>query len=283
MRNLLVRWLRKPNVQGGLAFACLASAYAFVTPPFRGPDEHNHFMRSYQVSELRFTAHRLASGYSGADLPAALAQLSDALGHHADNRVTPAQLAAARAIELDPAQRVPIEFSNTALYSPLVYLPAAAGISLGRSVGARPLQLTVGRAANVVVCAVLVALAINHLAYARWPALLVVTLPMSVSQMALVTADAFTFAFSFYWIARRRRPRCRRCHCPAAQDIARDRLYGPGAVATAAAVSDAAAADLCGSSSTFRQPPRGIHRMRGHSSRRVERVGPSAVRSRARA
>ena len=202
MMVLALRPIRRPQLWAGAIFACLAFAYSWVTPPLRGPDERNHCLRAYQISELRFVADKLPDGFSGDYLPASLAQLSDALGDHQNNRVTDEQLAAARAIELDPAHRTAIEFSNSALYAPVVYLPAAAGIGVGRLLGASPLELLyVARTANVIATSLLIALAARLLGYACWPALLAVTLPMAVSQMALVTADALTFAFSFFWIA----------------------------------------------------------------------------------
>src|SRR5205085_3520996 len=57
------------------------------------------------------------------------------------------------------------------------------------------------RAANVLAASLLVALAVSRAPYARWPAMLVALIPMSVSQTALITADAFTFSVSFLWIA----------------------------------------------------------------------------------
>ena len=201
-RSVLARISRRADFWAFLAFASLGFGYCFITPPFRGPDERNHFLRSYQVSEFRFVGHRLPDGFTGDELPAALAQLSDAVGNHDDNRLTEAQLAAARAVTLDPAQRQPIEFSNTTLYSPIAYIPAAVAIRLGRALGISPLHLFyLARIANVLATSCLIALAVRRLGYARWPALLAVSLPMAVSQMSLVTADAFTFAFCFFWIA----------------------------------------------------------------------------------
>ena len=192
----------KPAAWGSIAFALLAFAYCFITPPFRGPDERNHFLRAYHVSEGGIFAHRLPNGFVGDDLPVSLMTVADAVGAHDDNRVTSDQLAAARAVALERQHRQPTEFSNSALYSPLVYLPAAAAIRLGTALDMRPLRLLyLGRIANVLAAAGLISLALAQLGYARWPAALAASLPMAVSQMALVTADAMTFAFSFLWIA----------------------------------------------------------------------------------
>jgi len=46
--------------------------YLILTGPFRAPDERNHFLRSYEVSELRLFPFRLAGGYPGDYLPSSL-------------------------------------------------------------------------------------------------------------------------------------------------------------------------------------------------------------------
>ena len=202
MNTHMFRGRVRPHVWGGIAFALLAAAYCFITPPFRGPDERNHFLRAYHVSELRIFANRLPNGMTGDQLPVSLVKMAAAVGPHADNRMTDAQLAAARAIQLAPENRGAAEFPNTALYSPVAYLPAAAAIGLGAALDMRPLHLLyLGRIANVIAASCLISFALAQLGYARWPAVLAAALPMAVSQMALVTADAMTFAFSFAWIA----------------------------------------------------------------------------------
>lgn len=202
MNAAMLRGRIKPATWGSLAFVLLAFAYCFITPPFRGPDERNHFLRAYHVSEGGIFADRLPNGFVGDDLPVSLLTVADAVGAHNDNHVTSAQLAAARAVALEAQHREPTEFSNSALYSPLVYLPAAAAIRLGTALGTRPLRLLyLARIANALAASCLISLALAQLGYARWPAALAASLPMAVSQMALVTADAMTFAFSFLWIA----------------------------------------------------------------------------------
>ena len=90
---------------------------------------------------------------AGDDLPVALLRrLGDALGDHKENRVTEAQLAAATRHQAGSAQRMPTEFSNTVLYSPIVYLPAALSIRLGtRCSDRKPLHLLyLARIGNVI-------------------------------------------------------------------------------------------------------------------------------------
>jgi uncharacterized membrane protein len=176
--------------------------YLALTGPFRVPDERNHFLRSYEVSEFRLFPFRIADGYPGDNLPSSLARLSEALGDHADHRIQPAQWAQARSLLLVPEQREFVEFSTSAVYSPLAYVPSAISIAIGRAFGAGPLALLYfARCANLLVGAWLISLALDHSGFAR-PAMLIVALfPTTLFQVASVSADSMTYALSFLWLA----------------------------------------------------------------------------------
>ena len=185
-----------------LAYLLLGLPYLVLIGPFRVPDERNHFLRSYQISEFRLIAFRTSGGYPGDNLPASLARLSTALGDPADNRLLPEQIEHARSLSLAPGQREFMEFSQTAMYSPLTYLPSAVSIAIGRMFGAGPLALIYcARAANLLVGALLISLALFYAGFARPAALIVALFPMTISQVASVSADSMTYALSFLWIA----------------------------------------------------------------------------------
>jgi uncharacterized membrane protein len=175
--------------------------YLILTGPFRAADERNHFLRSYEISEGRLFSAPVSGDITGDDLPASLSRLSEALGNHSEQHIEPAQLAAARSLQLNSHERGFIEFS-TAVYSPLAYLPSAAGIALGRICGAGPLALVYfGRAGNLLVGSWLMALALSYAGYARRTMLLITILPMTVFQVATVTADAMSYGLGFLWIS----------------------------------------------------------------------------------
>ena len=175
--------------------------YLILTGPFRAADERNHFLRSYEISEGRFFSARVVGNLTGDDLPASLSRLSEALGDHSVQRIEPAQIAAARGLQLMPPEREFIEFS-TVVYSPLAYLPSATAIALGRICGAGPLALVYfARAGNLLLGSWLMALALSYAGYARRGMLLVTILPMTVFQVATVTADAMSYGLGFLWIS----------------------------------------------------------------------------------
>ena len=183
-----------------LFYFLLGLGYLVLTGPFRAPDERNHFFRSYEISEARLRPFR-GELWVGDNLPSSLMRLSDALGSHANHRIEPAQQEAARALQLVPQAREFIEFS-TAVYSPLAYIPSAISIALGRLLGAGPFSLIYfARVGNLLVGSWLIALALSYAGYARWPALLVAMFPMTISQIATVSADAMSYGLTFLWIS----------------------------------------------------------------------------------
>ena len=174
--------------------------YLILTGPFRSPDERNHFLRSYEISEGRFHPF-ISGGFPGDNLPSSLSRLSEALGDHSDHLIQESQINLARSLPLASEPREFVEFS-TAVYSPLAYVPAAVSIMIGRALGAGPLALVYfARVANLLVGAWLISLALSYAGFARPAALIIALFPMTLAQVASVSADAMSFGISFLWIA----------------------------------------------------------------------------------
>ena len=175
--------------------------YLILTGPFRAPDERNHFLRSYEVSECRLQPFRVSEEVVGDNLPASLSRLSEALGTHDNNLIDDSQMNAARQLRLVPNEREFVEFS-TAIYSPIAYLPSALAIALGRVFGAGPLALVYfARCGNLLAGSWLITAALSYAGFARRAALLIAMFPMVLSQIATVTADAMSYGIGFLWIA----------------------------------------------------------------------------------
>src|SRR3977135_4724811 len=178
-------WIRFDRRWFFLFYLLAGIPFLILTGPFRIADERNHFLRSYEISELRFHPFRIAGGYPGDNLPSSLARLSDALGDHADHRIQPEQIKRARSLLLEPERREFVEFSNPAIYSPLGYVPSAVSIAVGRAFGAGPLALVYfARWGNLLAGAWLISLALAHAGFARSAALIVALFPMTLAQVA---------------------------------------------------------------------------------------------------
>jgi len=123
------------------ALACLV-----LTPPFQTPDAGSHFLRAWQLARGQLFAEKRAAA-TGGELPrAAIAdatRFSD-LPFHAERKLSRTEFRArleASAPLTDESLRTLdfAGFSNTALYSPVPYLPQAAAIALAARLHLRDL------------------------------------------------------------------------------------------------------------------------------------------------
>jgi uncharacterized membrane protein len=189
-----------------LVYGLVAVALLAVNmPPFQNPDEPNHFQRAAQLADghvigTRFTVQQEdgSSRITGGGLvdPAVLAASApfDRLPFQPDRKTTRADWSPK--VHWSEA-RVTEDFYNTILYPPPFYLPSVAGILIGRATDRTVLQtLVISRlltgTAAVAVGAVAIALADGA---AIWIFALL-TLPMSLSQIASVSQDALLLSCS---------------------------------------------------------------------------------------
>ncbi len=105
-------------------------------------------------------------------------------------------------LPLNEERRTFIHFPNTALYSPLPYLPQAFGIAFGKMLHSSPLALMyLGRIANLFIWGALVYFAIKITPIGKWFFFLLALMPMSLSEAASLSADGFTYGISFLLVA----------------------------------------------------------------------------------
>src|ERR1700730_6211636 len=188
-----------------------------LTPPFQVPDESQHFLRAYQLSELRMRAI-VQDGETKAMLPSSLIELIESfLGTRAvlaPRRITaqPLQqtwMALDRPLEPGRRELVSLEYTT---YPPSPYLPQAIAIAAGRWLGAGPLALLyIGRLANALVALIVLASAVRLMPVGRELTMLFGLLPMAIYEYASVSPDAavITTAFLFAAVALRAQLRTR--------------------------------------------------------------------------
>lgn len=178
-----------------LPVACFLSWH---TPPFQTADEDSHFLRALQVAHGGLVSARMKSGRIGGMLPAGADQLAHGyfdLRFHAHVDVP------ARRYERDalvqPGAPVEVSFANTAIYPPVFYLPAAAGILAGEATGQGVLtDLRLARLATAFCATLMAASAIAITACGVLPLFWLLCLPMTVSLFASCSQDALVIASS---------------------------------------------------------------------------------------
>ncbi|MEV6771041.1 DUF2142 domain-containing protein [Nocardia sp. NPDC051030] len=196
-----------------VAFVLIAgifgAVFSVVTPPFWGHDEITQFGRAYQVAQGQITPQKIHDDRGpawGGDVPVSIdALMSYAFDDYRNNADEPDPMVVdPHAYDLLGAAPVSkattqVWFTNTAAYSPIPYLPAAAGIRI-----AQAFDLSVGgmvlatRWAGLLAYLAIVGFALRTLRGHRiqWLALTVAVLPIAVFQAGTVTADTVTNALA---------------------------------------------------------------------------------------
>jgi uncharacterized membrane protein len=174
----------------------------FAVPPFQGLDEPNHFLRAVSISGGAFVAP-VVDGRSGDILPACVTSYTDEVFH---SQVRPGRFGPGQGFvepagcASQPAAFVP--FDNTAVYSPVSYLPQAAGVALARVLGAPvPVWFYAGRVAILLFYVAVVALALRVAPIGEQVLLVVALMPMSLVLGTQFSADGVTIASSLLLVA----------------------------------------------------------------------------------
>lgn len=178
--------------------------FALLVPPFQSPDEPNHFMRAWQVSEGQFFPEH-AENRLGGMLPASLSEVCDTfnfLKNDPGARLNPQTLWNTLAIPLQAENRQFTDFANTAIYAPTAYIPQAAAIALLRPLGATPLQLLyAARMANLLVWMLLVSATLRLMPFMRDALAAIALLPATLCIAASANADVLTNGLCWFLIA----------------------------------------------------------------------------------
>jgi uncharacterized membrane protein len=166
-------------------------AMTVVTPPFQVPDEPQHLLRAYQISEFHFLP-TFRDDKGGAELPTSIALICRPFGDvRYWGEVTSARtILKTLRIPLRPEVRAYYEFPNTAVYSPLAYLPQAIAVGIGRELRLTPLTLMyLARFANLLIWIGSGYLVLRLAPGFRRPMFLLMLMPMALYEAASVSAD----------------------------------------------------------------------------------------------
>jgi uncharacterized membrane protein len=174
-------------------------AIAVLTPPYQAPDEPNHLLRAYQVSEGTF-APPFRRFRGGGFLPSSIAATcAPFFGvRYSAMKTSIADILNDMRIPLKPDVRMYYDFPNTATFSPLSYVPQALAIKVGRSLGCTTLQLLyLGRFANLFFWTGAGYLALRIAPGFQRPFFLLMLMPMSLFQAASLSTDGIGNSFAF--------------------------------------------------------------------------------------
>lgn len=187
--------------------------FVFTTPLLWGVDEITQFSRALNISEGHIIAQKLPSkieGYGG-NVPTNLLNLwsnvSYNLTHPPSNGV---HIFYDNSVQNEIGSQhfskveSPINFSNTAVYSPVVYAPSIAGIYLSNLLNLNIYwTIILARLATLGFYILFIYFAIKSLikTRAKWIVFTVGLVPMVLFQASIVNADAVTNAVIFLFTA----------------------------------------------------------------------------------
>jgi len=203
---------KKPIANPGKLF--LISGFVFgmlmliITPPFQGPDENVHFYRAAQIAKFDLTIDKdKDSGAIGGDLDTSFWALTRALfdkpllPFRPDNKISPDTILDANSIDYTNKDGF-YDFGGTASNPPLVYLPSAAGITIGKTLHLSPLaSFYLARLGGLLSWIAITYFAIKKIPSHKIALMIVNFLPMLVFQVSVVTADTLSFALLSLFVA----------------------------------------------------------------------------------
>lgn len=188
----------------GLFFGILL---VFITPPFQVPDEDAHFLRAYTISDGRFVNHLSDTMTGTGDMvpKSLIATIEQSeckrIRNHPDQTIRLNTIINLFRISLNPDQKEFVTLYMTS-YPPVLFLPQAAGIEIGRVFRLPPIVLMyLGRLCNLACWILLMTAAIRLAPIFKWVMLLLALMPMSVFLSASLSADALANGGALLFIA----------------------------------------------------------------------------------
>jgi uncharacterized membrane protein len=204
--------LREPAVLFALLSLLAGALLVAITPPLRGPDEAQHFLRAFGVAQGDLVPRMVdAQGHKGLYLPARIDRelkfFEDSKFAHRVPGFTYWDVFAAHA-QQPPApsadEDVPVFvlYGGAEGYSPVPYLPYAAAILIGRAAHLDFLaMLYLTRAFGLLAATAIAAFAIALVPRLKWAFLLIALLPSALYGRAVVSADGPSLACAMMAVA----------------------------------------------------------------------------------
>lgn len=180
--------------------------FTFAVPPFQVADEATHFARIYELSNFKFIGKKVENKASGDFMPKdvvyMIRYLEGSIKYHPENKFRLAKLKNYVNRTPDLNNKIFVDFKNTVLYSPIVYLPQVTGMIVAKWIPAQPLlMIYLARLFSLFAFIALAYGAIKLTPIYKWGFALLSLMPMTLHQAASLSADAFCFGLSFFFIA----------------------------------------------------------------------------------
>ncbi len=187
----------------------LGGIYLLLAPLFTGSDEHNHYYRIYEIANGTLVTP--TNEVIGSKLPTSLYKTfvdtdSDPINRNArvkyKNIVTMSKIPLNKNEIEQYGKGFEKEYNNTALYSPIQYLPQVLGMKIGIIFNLNPFFIgMLARVFNLISYIIIGAWAFYKLPKFKTFSFILMTSPMILSNATTLSADAFTNIIIFLFIS----------------------------------------------------------------------------------
>lgn len=177
--------------------------FAFSNGPFQSPDEYVHFYRVYQISSGHIFGETL-KGKNGAYVPKAVIdsanKVSENVPMHPNIKINVKNLKKELKVPINNNKKMKFYyFTNSSLYSPIVYIPQVVGMLIGRMLNLSTITiLYISRLLNLICYAVLILASMKLLNNKKLLISVFALSPMILYQAASVSADALTNGLAIF-------------------------------------------------------------------------------------
>ena len=181
--------------------------YLIGSPLFTGSDEHNHYYRIYEITEGNFLTPVQKDNIVGDKLPKSLYDTftnedKDNINRNVKikyrDEISMIKYKLNENTKIQYGTEYATEYSNTALYCPIQYLPQIIGFMIGKLFNFGPFLLGIlGRLFNLIFYVVICTYFLKKLPRLKTFAALILLSPTLISNATTLSADAFTNALIF--------------------------------------------------------------------------------------
>ncbi len=186
--------LKEEILFGGIILI-LGLGYLIAIPIGGVPDERNHFLRAYEITQGKFISNQESSGYFPKEIDEYFYNWQKLESYKYDKYVK-------NIFNANTGELSECSFPNTSLYSPVCYIPQTIGISIGRIFNL-PILITayLARLCNLICFTIIMYFAIKLIPFYKRALIFITLLPITLQEAASLSADSLTIAISIFFIS----------------------------------------------------------------------------------
>lgn len=205
MMMKLLTSINKPEIAFLILSLFFGLLYLIFSPPLHEMDGPNHFKRAYQISIGQFLPERVEESVGGY-LPTPFIEfervLTSGIISERESKLTYSTFLSLMKTGFSRDELVFHDFRNTALYSPIAYLPQSIGLMTARITSSSVLSgIMFGRILNFLFWLTVIYYAIKITPIFKWVLVLYAVMPISIFLSTSLSADVITISLSFFVIA----------------------------------------------------------------------------------